>query len=90
MNKWLANHSISAKSFITVWGFVVILWASNEQFRAYILGIYSALPHAVHNFIAGVAIPALILWRTQKRTTVTAEVIPGDSTTAAATAIVTK
>jgi hypothetical protein len=79
ISKWLANHSISAKTAITVWGFLTLLWSTNDQFRAYLMGIYTALPTAVHNLIAGIVIPVLILWRTQTRTTVTAEISPGQT-----------
>lgn len=86
VKQWLANHSISAKTVVTVWLFVSGLWAFSPQFKDYVYGIYAALPHGVHNFIAAVVIPGLIFWRTQKRTTVSAEVAPGASGAAAVVA----
>jgi hypothetical protein len=77
--QWFANHTISAKTAITVWGFLVALWSTNDAFRGYLMGIYNAIPSGAHNFIAGVAIPALILWKTQRYTTSTATVMPGQT-----------
>lgn len=79
LKKWLTNHTLSAKTVTTGWLFAVLLWSTNTDFRGYVLGIYNALPHALHNFIAGVAVPALILWKTQKYTTSTATVMPGQT-----------
>jgi len=87
--KFLANHSISAKTVASAWAFVTALFYISPQFHDYILAAYNGLPKGIHGFVAGVAIPALIFWRTQKRTTVTAEVSPGQSATAEATAVAT-
>jgi len=87
---WLSNHSISAKTAIAGWVFIVGLWAESDAFRSYVLGIYNSTPKPVHNFIAGVIVPVLILWRTQRKTTVTAEVSPGQAATATAAATVVK
>lgn len=88
INKWLSNHSISAKTVASAWAFVTTLFYLNPQFHDYIMGVYNGLPKGIHGFMAGVAIPALIFWKTQKRTTVTAEVSPGQTGTAAASAVV--
>lgn len=88
IKKWLSNHSISAKTVASAWAFVTALFYINPQFHDYIMGAYNGLPKGIHGFMAGVAIPALIFWKTQKRTTVTAEVAPGQTGTAEASAIV--
>lgn len=90
LKQWLANHTISAKTVTTGWVFVVVMWSTNDAFRGYAMGIYNALPSALHNFVAGVAIPALILWRTQKSTTATAVINPGQAGSAQAFAVVSK
>lgn len=93
MNKiklWLANHSISAKTAASGWLFVVGMFYAVPPFHDYVMNAYAGLPKGIHGFIASVVIPGLIFWKTQKRTTITAEVAPGESATAAAAATVTE
>lgn len=90
VQQWFANHSISAKSVASGWAFITALFYLNPQFHDYILSAYNGLPKGIHGFVAGVAIPALIFWKTQKRTTITAEIAPGESGTAVAQAAVAK
>jgi len=88
ISQWLSNHSISAKSVASGWAFLTGLFYFSPQFHDYVMNAYSGLPKGIHGFIAGVAIPALIFWKTQKRTTITAEVAPGTTGIAEATATV--
>lgn len=70
MNKiklFLANHSISAKTVASAWAAVTVLFYTSQPFHDYIMGGYNALPKGIHGFIAGVAVPALIFWKTQKQ-----------------------
>lgn len=85
---FLSNHSISAKTVASAWLFLTGLWYAAPAFHDYVLNAYNALPKGIHGFIAGVVIPGLIFWRTQKRTTVSAEVAPGQNATAAASAVI--
>lgn len=87
--KWYSMHSISAKSVASVWIFLTGMWVSVPAFKDYVFGIYNALPHGLHAFIAGVVVPALIFWRTQRKTTVSSEVAPGTEGKTAAAASVT-
>lgn len=50
-------------AFVAAWGIATILWATNPAFKNYVWGIYNQIPHGVHEFIAGVAIPVLAYWR---------------------------
>jgi hypothetical protein len=73
VKQWLANHSLSSKTVATVWVFVVSMWYTQPAFHDYVLGIYNTLPKGLHGLIAGVVVPALIFWKSQKGITV----IPG-------------
>jgi hypothetical protein len=84
IKQWLSNHSISAKTVASAWAFVTALWYISPPFHDYVKSAYDGLPKGIHGFVAGVAVPALIFWRTQKKTTVTAEVSPGETGTASA------
>lgn len=66
IKQFLSNHSISAKTVASIWLFITGLWYASPQFHDYVLSGYNALPKGVHGFLAGVAIPALIFWRSQK------------------------
>lgn len=77
MKAWFAAHKVSAKTFALVWLFLVGLWASNADFRTYVLDVYAALPVGLHRFIAGIVIPVLVFWKTQRSTLVSVE--PGDN-----------
>lgn len=90
IKKFFANHSISAKSVSTAWVFVTGMWYFSPPFHDYVMNAYGSLPKGIHGIIAGVIVPALIFWRTQKKTTVSAEVAPGQSGVAAAEASVAK
>lgn len=90
IEQFLSNHSISAKTASSAWLFLTGLFYMNPQFHDYVLSVFNNLPKGIHGFIAGAVVPALIFWRTQKRTTVTAEVAPGETGTAEAEATVTK
>lgn len=87
LKQWLANHSISAKTVASAWVFLTGMWYAAPAFHDYVMSAYSALPKGVHGFIAGVVVPALIFWKTQKRTTVMAEISPGETGTTEAVAV---
>jgi hypothetical protein len=76
---WLASKKISAHTLATVWVGATILWSTSPPFHDYLMGIYNALPKGVHQFIAGVIVPALIYWHVQKTTTVSATLTPGET-----------
>ena len=87
IKQWYGNHTITAHTVASAWVFLTGLWYFSPPFHDYVVGIYNGLPKNLHSLIAGVVVPALIYWRTQKKTTVTAEVAPGE--TGAAEAIAT-
>ena len=71
LKQWLSTHSITAKTFVSGWIFIDALFYTSPQFHDYVLNAYNALPAGLHGVIAGVLIPALIFWRTQKRSQAT-------------------
>lgn len=66
LKDWLAQHKISAHSLAGAWVFLTGLWATNQAFRDYVYGLYAQTPKFVHEFIAGVIVPALIFWKSQR------------------------
>jgi hypothetical protein len=63
---WLASHKISAKTVAASWAFVTALYYSQPAFHNYVMNAYSHIPKGIHAFIAGVIVPALIFWKSQK------------------------
>jgi hypothetical protein len=88
IKQWLANHSISAQSLSGAWIFATTLFYTNQQFHDYVLQEYGLLPKGIKGFIAGAVVPVLIFWKTQKSTTITTTVAPGDTKTTAVTTAV--
>lgn len=86
IKQWLANHSVSSQTVSAVWLFITGAFYTQPAFHDYVVGVYTALPKSIHGIIAGVVVPLLIFWRTQKRTTVTAELSPGETGVAKASA----
>lgn len=72
LKQWLASHSITAKTFASAWIFIDALFYASQPFHDYVMNAYSALPKGIHGLLAGVVIPALIFWRTQKKAVTTA------------------
>lgn len=64
---WLTAHKISAHSLVGVWLFLTGLFASNPEFKGYVLSLYAKTPGYVHEFVAGVIVPAIIYYRSQKQ-----------------------
>lgn len=86
IKQWLSNHSISSQTFASAWVFITALFYISPPFHDYIMTAYGALPKGIHAFATGIIIPALIFWRSQKKTTVTATIDPGETGTAVVTA----
>lgn len=86
IKNFLRIHSISAQSVSGAWVFVVVVWATQPAFKDYVFAVYNDLPKGVHQFIAGVVIPALILWRSQRKGIAIAEAAPGEQGIAKASA----
>jgi hypothetical protein len=64
---WLAAHKITAHSLVAVWVFLTGLFASNPAFKSYVLSLYGKTPAFLHEFVAGVIVPAIIYYRSQKQ-----------------------
>lgn len=90
IKQFFSNHTTLAKVVATTWVILTTLWGTNEAFRAYVLNVYAMTPKPIHNAITGIIVPLLILWKTQQRTTATAEIAPGEDGKAEASASVTK
>lgn len=63
---WLAAHSITAKTVSAAWIFVTGMYYAQPAFHDFVTGAYAALPKGIHAVIAGILIPALIFWKSQK------------------------
>lgn len=67
IKQFLADHKISAHTFVAAWGVLDVLWYTNTQFHAYIAGLLMALPSWLHAFVFGVVVPVLVYMKAAKK-----------------------
>lgn len=66
IKRFLADHKISAHTFVVVWGVADILWYTNKDFHAYVSGLLVALPAWLHAIVFGVVVPVILYLKTTK------------------------
>lgn len=84
--QWLSLHKPSAHFVTAASSVVVALFAKDEAFRAWVMGLYRGTPPWLHEMIAGLIIPVFTYWRTQRENVAVATAQPGGTATATATA----
>lgn len=66
IKSWLAKQRFSSKTIASVWVVIVGMWYTQPAFHDYVLSVYGSLPKGLHGLIAGVVVPALLFWKSQK------------------------
>lgn len=69
LKQWLSAHSKLTHSIVAGWGALTVLYATDPAFKAYILKLYGDTGPKMHEFIAGILIPLLLYWQSQKKST---------------------
>ena len=67
IKQFLADHKISAHTFVAIWVVADALWYTNTDFHAYVSGLLVALPAWLHGIVFGVLVPLILYLKTTKK-----------------------